>query len=43
MNGIGAHEVIVESPNHDDAFSELPVEHMVLVFQAFQHRIRDLE
>ncbi len=43
MNGIGAHEVIVESPNHDDAFSELPADHMVLVFQAFQHRIQDLE
>ncbi len=43
MNGIGAHEVIVESPNHEDAFSELPVDHMVLVFQAFQARIRDLE
>lgn len=43
MNGIGAHEVIVESPCHEDALSELPVEHMALVFRAFQDRIRDLE
>ncbi len=43
MNGIGAHEVIVESPNHDDIFSQLPVEHMVMVFKAFQARIKDLE
>ena len=43
MNGIGAHEVIIESPRHEDAFSELPTEHMLLVFKAFQHRIKDLE
>ncbi len=43
MNGIGAHEVIVESPNHEDVFSELPAEHILLVFRAFQDRIRDLE
>lgn len=43
MNGIGAHEVIVESPCHEDAFSELPAEHIALVFRAFQERIRDLE
>jgi UDPglucose--hexose-1-phosphate uridylyltransferase len=43
MNGIGAHEVIIESPRHDDIFSELPPEHMVLIFMAFQNRICDLE
>ncbi len=43
MNGIGAHEVIVESPRHDDTFADLPLEHMVLVLKAFRHRIRDLE
>lgn len=43
MNGIGAHEVIIESPRHDDTFADLPSEHMVLVLKAFQHRIRDLE
>ncbi|MBU0961328.1 MAG: galactose-1-phosphate uridylyltransferase [Proteobacteria bacterium] len=43
MNGIGAHEVIIESPRHDDTFADLPPEHLVLVLKAFQHRICDLE
>ena len=43
MNGIGAHEVIIESPRHDDSFADLPPEHMILVLKAFQHRIQDLE
>ncbi len=43
MNGIGAHEVIVESPNHDESFSDLPLERMCLVFQAYRERILDLE
>jgi len=43
MNGIGAHEVIVESPNHDEVFSDLPPERMCLVFQAYRERILDLE
>jgi UDPglucose--hexose-1-phosphate uridylyltransferase len=43
MNGIGAHEVIIESPNHGDAFSFLPPERMILVFKAFRDRIKDLE
>ena len=43
MNGIGAHEVIVESPQHEDVFSGMPPEHTALVFRAFQERIRDLE
>ena len=43
MNGIGAHEVIVESPHHEDVFSHLPVDHMRLVFKAFKERIVDLE
>ena len=43
MNGIGAHEVIVESPNHDENFADLPVETMALVFKAYKERILDLE
>lgn len=42
MNGIGAHEVIIESPNHQDRFSHLPPHDMLLTFQAFRDRIRDL-
>lgn len=43
MSGIGAHEVIIEGPGHNDVFTELPTSHMSLVFQAFRDRIRDLE
>jgi UDPglucose--hexose-1-phosphate uridylyltransferase len=42
MNGIGAHEVIVETPNHDETFTYLPKERMKLVFTAFRDRLIDL-
>ena len=43
MNGIGAHEVIIESPKHDENFADLSPEKMALVFKAYQERIIDLE
>ena len=43
MNGIGAHEVIVDTPGHTDLLWELPQDHIHLVFKAFRDRIRDLE
>ncbi|MEE4164460.1 MAG: galactose-1-phosphate uridylyltransferase [Desulfocapsaceae bacterium] len=43
MNGIGAHEVIIESPGHEDLLWKLPVEHVSLVFRAFRERLLDLE
>lgn len=42
MNGIGAHEVVVETPDHNEVFSELPPEKMISVFYAFRDRIVDL-
>jgi len=42
MNGIGAHEVIIESPNHDEAFTYLPHDRMQQVFLAFRDRLNDL-
>ena len=42
MNGIGAHEVIIDSPNHEDRFTYLPPGQMLLIFQAFRSRILDL-
>jgi len=42
MNGIGAHEVVIESPNHEDRFTFLPHDQMILTFRAFRDRIRDL-
>lgn len=43
MNGIGAHEVIIETPNHDDKFADFPTERMAKVFRAYKERILDLE
>ncbi len=42
MNGIGAHEVVIESPDHAARFTFLPRQQMVLTFRAFQERIQDL-
>lgn len=42
MNGIGAHEVIIESPDHNAAFTYLSPDRMVQVFWAFRDRIIDL-
>ncbi len=42
MNGIGAHEVLVETPNHDETFISLPPYRMANVFRAFRDRIVDL-
>lgn len=42
MNGIGAHEVIVESPLHEQSFSSLSPDKMLFVLRAFKERINDL-
>ena len=42
MNGIGAHEVIIESPDHNAAFTYLPPDRMIQIFWAFRDRIIDL-
>jgi UDPglucose--hexose-1-phosphate uridylyltransferase len=42
MNGIGAHEVIIETPDHNASFTYLPPERMIQVFWAFRDRIIDL-
>lgn len=43
MNGIGAHEVVIESPSHDQSFSDFSVNKKALVFKAYKDRIIDLE
>jgi UDPglucose--hexose-1-phosphate uridylyltransferase len=43
MNGIGAHEVIIESPNHEESFTNLPPDEMIYVLKAYRERIADLE
>ena len=42
MNGIGAHEVIIESPKHDSSFADLDPAEIALVFRAYRDRIEDL-
>lgn len=42
MNGIGAHEVIIESPVHESTLAELQEKNVEEVFWAFRERILDL-
>ncbi len=42
MNGIGAHEVIIETPRHYETLSSMAVEQLVLVFRAYKDRLIDL-
>ncbi len=42
MNGIGAHEVIVESPYHEEQLIYQPPERLVQTFWAFRDRLLDL-
>ena len=43
MNGIGAHEVIIETPNHEMALEDLPAKNIEDCFWGFQARVNDLK
>lgn len=43
MNGIGAHEVIIETPDHTKSLSTLPLKSVEDVLLAYQMRINDLK
>jgi UDPglucose--hexose-1-phosphate uridylyltransferase len=43
MNGIGAHEVIIESPDHDATLATLPRKAMEEVLWAYRDRMEDLK
>lgn len=43
MTGVGAHEIIIETPQHIAHLSELPPEQIKRVIDAYIHRITDLE
>lgn len=43
MNGVGAHEVIIESPNHNDSLADLDDKGVAAVLKACQVRMRDLQ
>ncbi len=42
MNGVGAHEVIVETPNHDEDLVDLSPERIAAVLEVCQIRVNDL-
>jgi UDPglucose--hexose-1-phosphate uridylyltransferase len=43
MSGIGAHEVVIETPSHDATLATLPTEAVADVLLAFRERILDLK
>ena len=43
MNGIGAHEVIIETPDHKDMLADLPVKRVEDVLWAYRDRMVDLK
>ncbi|MCA9417170.1 MAG: galactose-1-phosphate uridylyltransferase [Candidatus Omnitrophica bacterium] len=42
INGVGVHEVIVETPDHQIPMAALPVEHIREIIWAYRERINDL-
>ena len=42
MNGIGAHEVVIETPRHGETLTTLPLKNVVNVLLAYRERIIDL-
>jgi UDPglucose--hexose-1-phosphate uridylyltransferase len=42
MNGIGAHEVIIETPNHDETIDIMPFYRVKNIVTAYKERIADL-
>jgi len=43
MNGVGAHEVIIECPQHETNLSRLPLEHIQEVLWVYRDRLVDLK
>ncbi|MBI4313842.1 MAG: galactose-1-phosphate uridylyltransferase [Candidatus Omnitrophica bacterium] len=43
MNGVGAHEVIIETPEHDKQLPDLPLRHIEEVLATYKNRILDLK
>lgn len=42
MNGVGAHEIVIEAAHHDDVLATLPAAALEHVVQAYQERMLDL-
>jgi UDPglucose--hexose-1-phosphate uridylyltransferase len=42
INGIGAHEVVIETPDHNQEMAERDIEHLVLTLKIYRERLADL-
>src|SRR5262245_20571174 len=42
MNGVGAHEVVIEGPDHQADLADLPIPHITQILRAYRERIIDL-
>ena len=42
MKGVGAHEVVIETPDHDKDLADLPLDHVVRVVETYVVRLREL-
>jgi UDPglucose--hexose-1-phosphate uridylyltransferase len=42
MNGVGAHEVVIETPKHDETLSTITVDRVAMVLTTYSERIADL-
>ncbi len=42
MNGVGAHEVIIETPHHDKKLADLEIPHIHNILKVYRERIADL-
>jgi len=43
MNGVGTHEVIIESPDHERTIPDLPFENVKTIIDTYAVRLRDLK
>lgn len=43
LDGIGAHEIVVESPRHYETLADLPDDHIAAILATFRERIIDLK
>lgn len=43
MNGVGAHEIIIETPEHISHMGDLPAEQIKMVIDTYIQRVNDLE
>jgi UDPglucose--hexose-1-phosphate uridylyltransferase len=43
MDGVGVHEVIIESPDHDREMGDLPIGHLGEVLETYRQRLQSIE